>query len=167
MSEETSMFDMSPVLTHSYSDEFSKLNTPITTNYYYPKEKNRYSSIIPNETTRIHLSQKEGQEHSDYINANLVSMDIGAKEPARYVACQGPLESTVADFWRMCWELVRIIRIISQERTRLYWRFKSIIVEINSQELTQLTARKIGWCVLPWNLQYNLVGTAYFITDTL
>ncbi|GIL66293.1 hypothetical protein Vafri_19896 [Volvox africanus] len=41
---------------------------------------------------------------SDYINASyVVHEDAQCGFMVRYIACQGPMPSTEADFWRMCW----------------------------------------------------------------
>ncbi|GLH13679.1 Tyrosine-protein phosphatase 69D, partial [Gryllus bimaculatus] len=64
--------------------------------------KNRYSNVIPLPETRVQLSLVEGEQLSDYINANYVK---GPKNENKfYIACQAPLPSTVTDFWRMIWE---------------------------------------------------------------
>ncbi|ODM96197.1 Tyrosine-protein phosphatase 10D [Orchesella cincta] len=60
--------------------------------------KNRFSNILPYDKTRVVL-QRKGE--SDYINANYVS---GFQFEREFIATQGPLKNTVADFWNMCWE---------------------------------------------------------------
>ncbi|XP_037086174.1 tyrosine-protein phosphatase non-receptor type 7-like [Pollicipes pollicipes] len=66
------------------------------------EDKNRYANVLPVPETRVVLEQKTGAPNSDYINANYVR---GPKEESQfYIATQGPLESTVNDFWRMVWE---------------------------------------------------------------
>ncbi|XP_058055013.1 tyrosine-protein phosphatase non-receptor type 4 [Anopheles bellator] len=61
--------------------------------------KNRYRDISPYDCTRVVLQHAEG---GDYINANYVNMEIPpARTTNRYIATQGPLPTTVNDFWRM------------------------------------------------------------------
>ncbi|XP_058168479.1 LOW QUALITY PROTEIN: tyrosine-protein phosphatase non-receptor type 4 [Anopheles ziemanni] len=61
--------------------------------------KNRYRDISPYDCTRVVL---QNAESGDYINANYVNMEIPpARTTNRYIATQGPLPSTVNDFWRM------------------------------------------------------------------
>ncbi|KAK3756133.1 hypothetical protein RRG08_038152 [Elysia crispata] len=64
-------------------------------------KKNRYKDILPYDEHRVLLSVKEGEENSDYINASRM---MGVKGTGGYIASQGPLASTVDDFWRMIWE---------------------------------------------------------------
>jgi protein tyrosine phosphatase len=78
------------------------------------KTKNRYSNVLPPESTRVQLSNT-GEEGSDYINANYISGLIPNSERA-YVATQGPLMATFPDFWRMVWELnVSVIVMLTKE----------------------------------------------------
>jgi len=65
--------------------------------------KNRYRDISPYDQTRVVI--KKGTNTGDYINANFVSMEIpGSGILNRYIAAQGPLPNTCADFWQMVWE---------------------------------------------------------------
>jgi protein tyrosine phosphatase len=66
----------------------------------YNKRKNRYINICPLDATRVKLSHS-GTLGGDYINANHVS---GWQTKSQYVATQGPIPSTIHDFWRMVWE---------------------------------------------------------------
>ncbi|BES94359.1 PTPc [Nesidiocoris tenuis] len=62
--------------------------------------KNRYANVIPIPETRVPLRGPDGEDV--FINANFVK---GAKSVEKfYIACQAPLENTVADFWKMIWE---------------------------------------------------------------
>lgn len=58
---------------------------------------------MPLPETRVYLKRLlDGGERSEYINANFIK---GPKDPGPYyIACQAPLDHTVADFWRMIWE---------------------------------------------------------------
>ncbi|XP_050507088.1 serine-rich adhesin for platelets [Diabrotica virgifera virgifera] len=64
--------------------------------------KNRYANVIPLPETRVYLQPIDGYPTSDYINANYVTGPKNTK--GYYIACQGPLQNTVDDFWRMIWE---------------------------------------------------------------
>ncbi|XP_028941374.1 FERM and PDZ domain-containing protein 2, partial [Antrostomus carolinensis] len=62
------------------------------------QDKNRYQDILPYDKTRVPLGEKKG-----YINASYIRMKVGEEEHF-YIITQGPLPSTVADFWQMVWE---------------------------------------------------------------
>ncbi|XP_056375537.1 receptor-type tyrosine-protein phosphatase N2 [Hyla sarda] len=64
--------------------------------------KNRSLTVVAYDHNRIILKGENGHDHSDYINASPI-MDHDPRNPA-YIATQGPLTSTVADFWQMVWE---------------------------------------------------------------
>ncbi|XP_074964209.1 FERM and PDZ domain-containing protein 2 [Phalacrocorax aristotelis] len=62
------------------------------------QDKNRYRDILPYDKTRVPLGEKNG-----YINASYIKMQVGEEEHF-YIITQGPLPSTMADFWQMVWE---------------------------------------------------------------
>ncbi|XP_063915397.1 tyrosine-protein phosphatase Lar isoform X6 [Zophobas morio] len=89
------------------------------------KPKNRYANVIAYDHSRVILPPEEGILGSDYINANYCD---GYRKHNAYVATQGPLQETFADFWRMCWELKTATIVMMtklEERTRIkcdqYW----------------------------------------------
>nr|KAG5711214.1 hypothetical protein BaRGS_004858 [Batillaria attramentaria] len=65
------------------------------------KPKNRYTNILPYDHSRVKLTLLDDDDTCDYINANYIP---GYHSKREYIATQGPLESTVHDFWRMVWE---------------------------------------------------------------
>ncbi|XP_069599465.1 tyrosine-protein phosphatase non-receptor type 13 isoform X1 [Ranitomeya imitator] len=86
------------------------------------KKKNRYKNILPYDSTRVPLGSEEG-----YINASFIKMPVGNDEFI-YIACQGPLPSTVSDFWQMVWEQnSTVIAMMTQEmeggkiKCQRYW----------------------------------------------
>ncbi|XP_065178731.1 uncharacterized protein LOC135809326 [Sycon ciliatum] len=87
------------------------------------KPKNRYTNILAYDHSRVVLPPRTGL--SDYINANFIH---GYRKRNVYIACQGPLPQTAADFWCMIWDNnVPVIAMVTQllERSRVkchkYW----------------------------------------------
>ncbi|XP_046560212.1 tyrosine-protein phosphatase non-receptor type 13-like [Haliotis rubra] len=64
----------------------------------FNRHKNRYRNVLPFDFNRVHLSG-----HEDFINASHVDVNIGDAS-LQYIACQGPLPHTTADFWNMVWQ---------------------------------------------------------------
>uniref|UniRef100_A0A8D0DGC5 protein-tyrosine-phosphatase n=1 Tax=Sander lucioperca TaxID=283035 RepID=A0A8D0DGC5_SANLU len=64
-------------------------------------KKNRYKDILPYDQSRVVLSLLTSDSDSDYINASFIQ---GVAAGSSYIASQGPLSSTVIDFWRMIWQ---------------------------------------------------------------
>nr|XP_029496870.1 tyrosine-protein phosphatase non-receptor type 13-like isoform X2 [Oncorhynchus nerka] len=62
------------------------------------REKNLYRDILPYDKARVLVG-----DNQDYINASYIRMEVGSEE-LFYISCQGPLPSTVPDFWQMVWE---------------------------------------------------------------
>uniref|UniRef100_A0A1A7WAN9 Protein tyrosine phosphatase, non-receptor type 13 n=3 Tax=Iconisemion striatum TaxID=60296 RepID=A0A1A7WAN9_9TELE len=86
------------------------------------RKKNRYKNVIPFDTTRVKLGRDGG-----YINANFIDMQV-KDETYRYIACQGPLPTTLGDFWQMVWEQKsNVIAMMTQEveggkvKCQRYW----------------------------------------------
>ncbi|XP_055006791.1 receptor-type tyrosine-protein phosphatase N2 [Boleophthalmus pectinirostris] len=65
-------------------------------------KKNRPDAVVAYDHSRITLKAENNHGNSDYINASPI-MDHDPRNPT-YIASQGPLPSTVADFWQMVWE---------------------------------------------------------------
>lgn len=63
-------------------------------NFDHNRERNRYASVVPWDHSRVLLPVNDGE--NDYINASWV--ELGSRT---YIAAQGPLPSTVNDFWQM------------------------------------------------------------------
>ncbi|KAK4318744.1 hypothetical protein Pmani_010260 [Petrolisthes manimaculis] len=90
------------------------------------EKKNRYRDISPYDSTRVVLTQAPS---GDYINASYVNMEVqGSGIVNRYIACQGPLAGTCADFWHMVWEqqstlIVMLTTVVEQGRVKChrYW----------------------------------------------
>ncbi|XP_055366458.1 tyrosine-protein phosphatase non-receptor type 18 isoform X2 [Betta splendens] len=87
--------------------------------------KNRYRDILPYDQSRVLLSLPTTDTDADYINASLVK---GASAGNGYIASQGPLSSTVIDFWRMIWQYdVKVIVMACREmelgkrKCECYW----------------------------------------------
>jgi receptor-type tyrosine-protein phosphatase F len=87
--------------------------------------KNRYRNVLALDSTRVELPPDE--DRGDYINANWISGTFD-DQPHRFIATQGPLDETAADFWRMVWRyrvgvIVMLAKQIEGNRVKCstYW----------------------------------------------
>ncbi|XP_059231772.1 tyrosine-protein phosphatase non-receptor type 22 isoform X2 [Mustela nigripes] len=88
-------------------------------------KKNRYKDILPYDHSRVELSLITSDEDSDYINANFIK---GVYGPKGYIATQGPLSTTLLDFWRMVWEYSVLVIVMAcmefemgKKKCERYW----------------------------------------------
>eukprot|EP00794_Sanderia_malayensis_P008032 gene8032-8893_t len=115
---------INPATNKSYlEDEFLRLSYNLEENHIYEAgliplnaDKNRFSTVLPIESTRLKLWPYPNVEGSDYINANFVD---GYQQREAFILTQAPLENTVDDFWRMIWEyeVYSIVMLTSSEET--------------------------------------------------
>uniref|UniRef100_A0A8D3EE29 Tyrosine-protein phosphatase non-receptor type 9 n=1 Tax=Scophthalmus maximus TaxID=52904 RepID=A0A8D3EE29_SCOMX len=88
--------------------------------------KNRYSDVLCLDQQRVSLHICcVFLQTSDYINASFMD---GYKRSNAYIATQGPLPKTFGDFWRMVWEqmvllIVMTTRVVERGRVKCgqYW----------------------------------------------
>ncbi|KAF5918909.1 hypothetical protein HPG69_005950 [Diceros bicornis minor] len=114
----------------------------IPMNFVDPKEydipglvrKNRYKTILPNPHSRVCLTSPDPDDPlSSYINANYIR-GYGGEEKV-YIATQGPIVSTVGDFWRMVWQehtpiIVMITNIEEMnEKCTEYWPEEQVVYD--------------------------------------
>ncbi|XP_052692786.1 receptor-type tyrosine-protein phosphatase kappa-like [Crassostrea angulata] len=88
------------------ADGFKKELASLTRDEQFPcdtgklsvnSEKNRFHSSLPYDHSRVILRRNVGTS-DDYINANYIS---GAERKNEYIATQGPLKTTIVEFWEM------------------------------------------------------------------
>eukprot|EP01103_Thecamoeba_quadrilineata_P015515 TRINITY_DN4930_c0_g1_i2.p1 TRINITY_DN4930_c0_g1~~TRINITY_DN4930_c0_g1_i2.p1 ORF type:complete len:342 (+),score=40.35 TRINITY_DN4930_c0_g1_i2:137-1162(+) len=114
--------------------------------------KNRYTNILPIESTRVKLL--DGQD-GDYVNANYINGEVENSENA-YIAAQGPLEETCTDFWRMIWHekanvIVMLTKRSENDRSKCYrywpklnttFLFSYLQVTTSHKEVQEVTIRR-------------------------
>ncbi|EJW74167.1 hypothetical protein WUBG_14923, partial [Wuchereria bancrofti] len=66
------------------------------------KDCNRYNNIICYDHTRVVLRFNVPPDR-DYIHANYVRTSL-CNLPNNFICTQGPMDSTVNDFWRLVWQ---------------------------------------------------------------
>ncbi|XP_062365789.1 tyrosine-protein phosphatase non-receptor type 22 [Cinclus cinclus] len=120
-----------------FAEEFLKLkrqSTKYKSDKIYPTaaseqpeniKKNRYKDILPFDHSRVELSLITSDTDSHYINASFIK---GVYGPRAYIATQGPLPTTVTDFWRMIWEYEVLVVVMAcmefemgKKKCERYW----------------------------------------------
>ncbi|UJR35814.1 hypothetical protein I4U23_028562 [Adineta vaga] len=138
--------------------EFRKLPNPSAKDTHAAKDernldKSRYRDVIPGEATRVKL-QPDGDEKHDFINANYVSGHNNQEKA--YIFTQGPLQTTVKDFWRMVWQenIVIIVMTTNIRETGMmkcfpYWPMESReIVNTGSYQIQNEKSEKFDSFVI-------------------
>ncbi|CAG5928053.1 unnamed protein product [Menidia menidia] len=89
-------------------------------------ERNRFRDVVPYEENRVELVPNK-ENNTGYINASHIKVVIRGEE-WHYIATQGPLANTCADFWQMVWEQgVNVIAMVTAEeeggrsKSHRYW----------------------------------------------
>eukprot|EP00117_Sycon_ciliatum_P006978 scpid22840/ scgid10273/ Receptor-type tyrosine-protein phosphatase T; RPTPmam4; Receptor-type tyrosine-protein phosphatase rho len=95
--------------------------------------KNRYSNIVAYEHSRVHLKVLNGEPGTSYINANYIHHP---NQERAYIATQGPLGTTIRDFWRMVWEqgsstVIMVTNLQEKGRVKChqYWPTEGDVVD--------------------------------------
>ncbi|XP_050691832.1 uncharacterized protein LOC126983235 isoform X2 [Eriocheir sinensis] len=78
-------------------------------------QKNRYPDAVPYDNNRVVLNAHANVNGSDYINASPIT-DHDPRNPT-YIATQGPLEATAADFWQLVWEQGSVVVVMLSRLT--------------------------------------------------
>ncbi|XP_003369503.1 receptor-type tyrosine-protein phosphatase N2 [Trichinella spiralis] len=112
--------------------------------------KNR-SEILPFDHCRVVLNKALNQANDDYINASTIC-DSDPRSPT-YIATQGPLADTVADFWQLIWEqgsvaIVNLTKLVenNNEKCCRYWPENGTeIYHVFEVGLVHLVSEHI-WC---------------------
>uniref|UniRef100_A0A915DHU2 Protein-tyrosine-phosphatase n=1 Tax=Ditylenchus dipsaci TaxID=166011 RepID=A0A915DHU2_9BILA len=120
------------------------------------KHKNRYANVVAYDHSRVILSG-DSSDGSDYINANYID---GYEKPRAYIATQGPLPETFADFWRMVWEersvtIVMLTRLEERSRTKCdqYWPTRGSSVYGNFRVTLLDTTELAHYCIRVMRLE--------------
>ncbi|KZC11930.1 Receptor-type tyrosine-protein phosphatase N2 [Dufourea novaeangliae] len=71
---------------------------------------NRPGGPLPYDHSRVILNDLANANNSDYINASTIT-DHDPRNPA-YIATQGPLPHTTADFWQLVWEQGSVVIVM-------------------------------------------------------
>ncbi|CAF3373988.1 unnamed protein product [Rotaria sp. Silwood1] len=136
-------------------EQFSWENSKLECN----KTKNRYANVVAYDHSRVILRRIDGIIGSDYINANYLD---GYRRQNAYIATQGPLPNTFADFWRMIWEtnstcIVMMTKL--EERNRLkcdqYWPTRGTetygSIQVTLTDFIELASYSIRTFTIAWS----------------
>lgn len=132
------------------------------------KGKNRDDSVIPYDRNRVILTPVPGREHSTYINASFIESYDNSES---FIITQDPMESTIADFWRMisehCISTIVMLSDLNEgyRKCPRYWPDDETMHDhirvryIQSESCPYYTRREL--CVSNTKLDENIVVTQY------
>jgi protein tyrosine phosphatase len=114
-------------------------------------KKNRYLTNLPPDRCHIKLLPISSDRSLPYINACILD---GHRQRQSYITTQGPLASTITEFWHMVWQktcstIVMLTSVEEQgaEMSATYWPTDGILevdsIIVKSEKVTSLT----GYCV--------------------
>ncbi|RKP10219.1 protein-tyrosine phosphatase-like protein, partial [Thamnocephalis sphaerospora] len=116
---------------------------------------NRYCNVWPYDRNRVCLPAAPSLD-SDYINASRITASIQHTMAPNYVVCQGPMPTTFAAFWWMCWsEHANVVVMLTQQlehgrlKCHVYWPAK-----VDERVVYgDIAVRLLEQCPLPSNLE--------------
>jgi len=132
------------------------------------ENKNRYSNVLPVDTTRVKISTGSDPTSDDYINANYV--DLGGKTNPKLIACQAPIKdgrrNTESDFWLMVYQqraplILMVTPLIegSSIKSSSYWPFPDETRRFGSRAEDQLFVKCLSVIKEEsWEISRLLVG---------
>ncbi|CAL1599353.1 unnamed protein product [Knipowitschia caucasica] len=121
------------------------------------KPKNRFINVLPYDQSRVKLTSSSS--HNDYINASYMP---GYSSSREFIAAQGPLSSTVNDFWRMIWEqkvrrIVMVTNCTEGGRTKCeqYWPLGPSRTCADLEVLTTSEQKEPEWTLREFNVKHR------------
>ncbi|KAK9918618.1 hypothetical protein WJX75_005399 [Coccomyxa subellipsoidea] len=105
------------------------------------ERRNRYTNVLPFDENRVRL-RSPGH---DYINASSLASPASEAPAWRYIATQGPKDSTVGDFWQMVYESNSAV-VVMLTRLQESGAMKKC-AEYFPQEIDQPVTYKGSWTV--------------------
>jgi len=143
------------------SKQYERANPAIYTvaKHQANKQRNRYGNVLPADRTRVKLKPIESEPETHYINADWIEgSDMNQRR--KYIACQGPLDNTIIDMWRMVWQtnasvIMMFTNVIESEKVKCatYWpqldepvhtdKLKVVLEEEKKKLFDDVVVRKI------------------------
>ncbi|VDL74157.1 unnamed protein product [Nippostrongylus brasiliensis] len=129
--------------------------------------KNRYSDVVCTDSTRVKLKLGE-EQFGDYIHANYVTSPLLT---TKFICTQGPLQSTIHDFWRMVFqERIESILMLCKQcedgrpKCSTYWPEASGEVSTFDTLIVKNTGEEVDEFATTTSLMVEL-NPAYTVSD--
>ncbi|XP_062609519.1 uncharacterized protein LOC134271306 [Saccostrea cucullata] len=110
------------------------------------KPKNRYLTVLPYDHSIVELAPLSGKPDTKYINANYIDSTL---EDKAYIATQGPMTSTIGDFWRLVWQtysgkIVMLTKLKEKNKIKCaqYWPNKGSTLEFGLYRIAVQAEKK-------------------------
>ncbi|KAF0025362.1 hypothetical protein F2P81_022243 [Scophthalmus maximus] len=130
---------------NNVKNRFSNVLPSVSSSLMMSPSQTIFASFILDDWCRVKLTTSRSEGNSDYINASFIP---GHRSRREYIATQGPLPSTVNDFWTMVWEqrvkgIVMVTNCIEGGRTKCeqYWPedsnpglYQELLITLRSKE---------------------------------